>query len=129
MVVSLFVEKLGFRILRRKNSVVWMRQGENSVDIQLSASDTAPETKGIPLDLLKRKDHRTLCDKSRSQISFLSKQPEEALRKLAGEIERKGYKTIVLAYSDREFFLDIPDVFIDFVIEAMTPECAEYDTQ
>ena len=127
MVVSLFTENLGFRLLRRKGSVVWIRQGEIPVDIQLSGSNTKPETKGLDIDALRRKDHRKLCDKSRSQIAFLSEQPEEELRQLATEIENKGFKTIVLGYSDKEFFMDIPEVFIDFVIEAMTPDCAEYD--
>lgn len=126
MVVSLFTDKLGFRVLRRKGSVVWMRQGETPVDIQLCASDTKPETKGIDIDVLRRKDHREICDKSRSQIAFLSEQPEKELKQLAAEIEQKGYKTFVLGYSDKEFFLDIPDVFVDFVIEAMTPDCADY---
>lgn len=126
MVVSLFTDKLGFRVLRRKGSVVWMRQGETPVDIQLCASDTKPETKGIDIDVLRRKDHREICDKSRSQIAFLSEQPEKELKQLAAEIEKKGYKTFVLGYSDKEFFLDIPDVFVDFVIEAMTPDCADY---
>ena len=53
MVVSLFTEKLGFRVLRRKGSVIWMRQGELPVDIQLSASDTEPETKGLDIDALR----------------------------------------------------------------------------
>jgi hypothetical protein len=30
------------------------------------------------------------------------------------------------SYSDREFYLDIPDAFIDFVVEAMLPELADY---
>ena len=127
MVVSLFTDKLGFKVLRRKGSVIWMRQGEIPVDIQLSASDTKPETKGLDIEVLRRKDHRKICDKSRSQIAFLSEHPEKELRQLAAEIEKMGYKTIVLGYSDKEFFLDMPDVFIDFVIEAMTPDCAEYD--
>jgi hypothetical protein len=128
MVISFFTEKLGFKVLRRKGAVIWMRQGEATVDIQLSASDTKPETQNLDIDRLRGKDHRELCDKSRSQIAFLSEQPEKELQQLAAEIEKKGYKTIVLGYSEKEFFLDIPEVFIDFVIEAMTPECAEYDT-
>ena len=126
MVVSLFTEQLGFRVLRRKGSVIWMRQGKLPVDIQLSASGTKPETKGLDINTLRRKNHREICDKSRSQIAFISEQPEEDLQQLAAEIEQKGYKTIVLGYSDKEFFLDVPDVFIDFVIEAMTPGCADY---
>ena len=126
MVVSFFEELLCFKLLRRKGTVVWMRQGDASVDIQLSASDTKPETMGFDIDALRGKDHRDLCDKSRSQIAFLSEQPERELKQLADELKLKGYKTIVLGYSDKEFFLDIPEVFVDFVIEAMTPDCAEY---
>ena len=128
LVVSLFTEKLGFRVLRRKHSIVWMRQGEIPVDIQLSASDTEPETRWLGNDIVGRRDLRGKCDKSRSQIAFLSEQPEKDLRHLADEIENNGYKTVVLGFSDKEFFFDIPEVFVDFVIEAMTPECAEYDT-
>ena len=35
-------------------------------------------------------------------------------------------KTSVGSYSDREFYLDAPSAFIDFVIEAMGPELADY---
>jgi len=128
MVVSLFKEELGFRVLRRKGSVVWMRQGTATVDLQLSASDTKPETKGFDTLELRRKDHRDICDKSRSQIAFLSERPEEELLQIATKLAEKGYRAFVLGFSDKEFFLDVPDVFADFVIEAMTPECAEYDT-
>ena len=128
LVVSLFTEKLGFRVLRREHFTVWMRQGEIPVDIQLSASDTEPETRWLGTDIVGRRDLRGKCDKSRSQIAFLSEQPEKDLRLLADKIENNGYKTVVLGFSDKEFFFDIPEVFVDFVIEAMTPECAEYDT-
>lgn len=127
MVVSLFTEDLGFRVLRRKGTVVWMRQGEAAVDLQLSASDTKPETKDFDTRELKRRDHREICDKSRSQVAFLSEHPEEELKQIAVKLEEKGYRAFVLGFSDKEFFLDVPDVFIDFVIEAMKPECAEYD--
>ncbi len=104
-----------------------MCQGEIPVDIQISASDTEPETKRLGIDVLGRKDHREICDNSRSQIAFLSERPEKELRQLADEIEYMSCKTVVLGFSDKEFFLDIPEVFADCVIEAMTPECAEYD--
>ena len=29
-------------------------------------------------------------------------------------------------YSDREFYLDAPGAFVDFVLEAMRPELADY---
>jgi hypothetical protein len=126
MAVSLFKEDFGFRVLRRKGSVVWMRQEKAMVDLQLSASDTKPETKEFDIAELRKKNHREICDKSRSQIAFLSERPEEDLKKIVARLENKGYRAFVLGFSDKEFFLDVPDVFVDFVIEAMTPECAEY---
>jgi len=30
------------------------------------------------------------------------------------------------SYSDREFYLDAPAAFVDFVIEAVRPELADY---
>ena len=30
------------------------------------------------------------------------------------------------AYSAREFYLDAPGAFVDFVVEAMLPELADY---
>ncbi len=35
-------------------------------------------------------------------------------------------KAEVRSYSDREFYMDAPEAFIDFVIEAMRPELADY---
>lgn len=128
-VVALFTEKLEFRILRRDAGyVVWMRQGEIPVDIQLSASTTPPETKWLLGKVLRAGRYPWWkIDKAGSQISFLSEKPERDLKDLSTWIESKGYKPVVGAFSDREFFLDIPGVFVDFVIEAMTPDCAEYD--
>jgi hypothetical protein len=35
-------------------------------------------------------------------------------------------EAIVGSYSEREFYLDLPAAFVDFVIEAMRPELADY---
>ena len=86
-----------------------------SVDFQISASDFRPQ--GL----------EWVFAKTSSQIVFLSEQPEKDLEQLAGWIEENGYKTVVRAFSDEKFWLDVPEAFIDFVIEAMTLEMAEYD--
>ena len=65
-------------------------------------------------------------DKIRSQVSFLSETPRAELESLATWAEGRGMKAVVGSYSDREFFLDAPDAFVDFVIEAMRPELADY---
>ncbi|MBN8909984.1 MAG: hypothetical protein J0H99_26050, partial [Rhodospirillales bacterium] len=66
------------------------------------------------------------ADKLRSQVSFLSDTPEAALMGLARWLQDRGIAATVGAYSDREFYLDAPEAFVDFVIEAMRPELAEY---
>jgi hypothetical protein len=66
------------------------------------------------------------ADKLRSQVSFLSETPREDLEALAAWLVGQGVEARVGAYSGREFYLDAPEAFVDFVIEAMRPELADY---
>lgn len=109
-VVAMLKEKLGFVELRRTERAIWLRQPGTNVDLQFGHSDTTA-----------RDD-----DKLRSQVSFLSTTPKAALEDLATWARAHGLEATVGAYSDREFYLDLPEAFIDFVIEAMTPELADY---
>lgn len=109
-VVEMLKAKLGFVELRRTERAIWLRQPGANVDLQFSRSQSA---------------HRD-ADKLRSQISFLSETPQAHLEDLANWARSQGMKAEVGSYSDREFFLDAPDAFVDFVIEAMTPDLAEY---
>jgi hypothetical protein len=112
-VVALFTQRLGFVVLRRTERAIWMRQPGTNVDLQFGRSDTT---------------HRD-SDKQRSQVSFLSLTPREELETLATWLAEQGLAATVGAYSDREFYLDAPDAFVDFVIEAMRPELADYDVK
>lgn len=109
-VVSMFKEKLDFVELRRTERSIWLRQPGTNVDLQFSRSDNPNRD----------------ADKLRSQISFLSETPQAALEDLAVWARSHGMEASVGAYSDREFYLDAPDAFVDFVVEAMTPELADY---
>ncbi|MDB5375669.1 MAG: hypothetical protein JWR00_115 [Rubritepida sp.] len=109
-VVSLFKEELGFVELRRTERAIWLRQPGTNVDLQFSRSDTA----------------RREEDRIRSQVSFLSETPKAELEKLAAWLTERGIAAEVGAYSDREFYLDAPTALVDFVIEAMRPELADY---
>ncbi|MCJ2066332.1 hypothetical protein MKK63_27095 [Methylobacterium sp. J-088] len=111
IVVDMFVQQLGFVELRRTERAVWLRQTGANVDLQLSRSDTG---------------HRD-ADRERSQVSFLSDTPEADLRRLASWFTARGLTARIGAYSDREFYLDVPVAFVDFVVEAMLPELAAYD--
>ena len=108
--VQMLKEQLGFVELRRTERAIWLRQPGSNVDLQFSRSDTR---------------NRDL-DKLRSQVSFLSDTPRDALEDLATWARTRGIEAAVGAYSDREFYLDLPLAFVDFVIEAMTPDLADY---
>ncbi len=112
-VVEMLATCLGFVPLRRTERAIWLRQPGSSIDLQFSRSDTTGRDP----------------DKLRSQVSFLSDTPEQDLVVLQGWLEARGSAAQVGAYSDREFYLDAPAAFVDFVIEAMTPDLAEYGVE
>lgn len=109
-VVEMLTMKLGFVELRRTERAIWLRQPGTNVDLQFSRSVST---------------HRD-ADKLRSQVSFLSETPKAALEDLRAWAEAKGMVASVGSYSEKEFFLDVPAAFVDFVIEAMTPDLADY---
>lgn len=112
-VAAMLTEKLGFVELRRTERSAWFRQPGANVDLQLSRSGTA---------------HRD-PDKRRSQVSFLSETPRADLEGLAAWARARGLEASVGAYSDREFYLDLPEALVDFVVEAMLPELADYGVE
>jgi len=112
LIQKMFIEELGFILLRGLPDEVWLRQGEGSFDIQFCETDESP--------LLHH-------DKQNSHIGFISDKPEEELQRLANWFVERGYECKIGSWSDKEFYLDVPAVFVDFSIEAMYPEIAEYD--
>jgi hypothetical protein len=109
-VVEMLKVKLDFVELRRTERSIWLRQPGANVDLQFSRSETVNRD----------------ADKLRSQVSFLSETPRANLEDLATWAKAHGMQTFVGSYSDREFYLDAPAAFVDFVIEAMRPELADY---
>lgn len=109
-VLEMFTSRLGFALLRRTERAAWLRRPGANVDLQLSCVAAAGQD----------------AEKRRSQVAFLSETPQAALEELAAWCRARGLAATLGAYSDREFFLDLPDAFADFVIEAMRPELADY---
>lgn len=110
VIVELFKSQLGFLELRRSEMSIWMRQPGANIDIQFSQS------------LAKNRDE----DKRGSQVSFITSSPRESLDSIASWCTSRGLKSEIGSWSDKEYFLDLPEAFVDFVIEAMTPDLAEY---
>lgn len=109
-IVALFRDRLGFVELCRNERAIWMRQPGANIDLQLSRVATS----------------RDDPERQRSQVSFLSETPRTDLEDLASWLIARGVAAFVGAYSSREFYLDAPDALVDFVIEAMHPELADY---
>lgn len=112
-IVDLFRDQLGFVELRRIEHAIWMRQPGANVDLQFSRVPTSREDR----------------ERKFSQVSFLSDTPQADLEALAGWLADRGVAARVGSYSDREFYLDVPDALVDFVIEAMRPELADYPVE
>ena len=112
IVVEMLKTQLGFEELRRTERAIWLRQPGANVDLQFSRSPTA-----------NRDAH-----KLRSQVSFLSNTPKSDLEALESWARERGLAAQVGSYSDREFYLDAPEAFIDFVIEAKAPALTDYDS-
>jgi hypothetical protein len=112
-IVEMLKENLQFVELRRGVKAIHMRQPGANVDLQFTRSETGARD----------------ADKKSSQVSFLSETPAADLERLAAWAKARGLEGFVGSYSSKEFYLDIPEAFVDFVIEAMTPDCAEYDVK
>ncbi len=108
--VEMLKAKLGFVELRRIDGFIWLRQPGTNVDLQFGHSETTNRDR----------------DKDLSQVAFLSDTPQAALEELADWARAHGMNATVGCYSDKEFYLDAPEAFVDFVIEAMTPDLADY---
>jgi hypothetical protein len=110
----LFIE-LGFEPVHEAELTVLMKPKDNDFKlftIQFIVSDD--ESKSIDV-------------KVNSHIAFISKTPKEDLNKIKEWIENKGFLTREGSWSDKELWLDCPDIFIDFVIEIMHTSVLEGD--
>lgn len=57
--------------------------------------------------------------KKNSHIAFLSESPKKDIEKLGHWVKAQGYSFNSGSWSEKEFYFDCPEVFIDFVIEIM----------
>ncbi len=111
LIQTLFIEELGFILLRGLPDEIWLRQGDGKLDIQFCETDENP----VPHE-----------DKQNSHIGFISDNPQKELERLATWFKERGHESKIGSWSDKEFYIDVPSVFVDFSIEAMYPEIADY---
>ena len=72
-------------------------------------------------------DQKPQCTevKRDSHIAFLSDNPKESIANLQEWISSKGIKFEDGSWSDKEFYFDCPEIFVDFVIEIMHTSIVE----
>lgn len=110
LMLEFCTQELGFELVYRIPTDIWLRQPGANIDIQLCETD-APVAEG---------------DKHNSHIAFVSDTPKQDMEKIAAWFEARGKQARIGSWSDREFWLDVPDVFVDFMLECMSTELAEY---
>lgn len=54
-----------------------------------------------------------------SQISFVSEDPAEHIEKVRVWAEEEGLTFIQKSWNEREHYFDLPDLFVDWVVEVM----------
>ena len=102
-VIELF-EQMGFYVSYREKDARCAMVKQNSVDIQLIETDDKPLQTEVKIN---------------SHIAFISDNPEKEIERLKKWIESKDKKFVQGKWSDKEFWFDLPEIFVDFVIEVM----------
>ena len=98
------LEKLGCTLAFREENARWcmIQQKPIPIDIQMI------ETKDKPIPIEK---------KTNTHIAFLSDTPKEDIEEIKRWLEDRGVKFRQGGWSDKELWFDLPDVFVNFVIE------------
>ena len=100
------LELMGCKLEYKKPQARWcmVRQPLIPIDIQIIETSDSP----IPIDT-----------KKNTHIAFLSDNPKSDLEEIKQWAEENGIKLIQGNWTEKELWFDLPDLFINFVIEIM----------
>ncbi|MEA3429954.1 MAG: hypothetical protein U9R08_01640 [Nanoarchaeota archaeon] len=106
------LDRLGCTLVYREGSARWcmVQQKPISIDIQII------ETKDKPVLIEK---------KINTHIAFLSDTPKADIEEIKQWSNDKGVKFRQGGWSDKELWFDLPDAFVNFVIEIMHTSVVE----
>lgn len=94
-------------VYRPNNGYKWAMVGQSQIRFAIQIVET--EEKPISDIELKRKTH----------IAFLSDNPQELIDKVETWAKSKNFDFRQGGWSDKEKYFDLPDIFINFVVEVM----------
>lgn len=104
-VMELF-QQLGCKKSYWEDGARWamIKQEKNNMIVQFIETNQAPQAMDV---------------KKNSHLAFLSADPEKDIDNIKKWVESKNKKFAIGSWSDKEFYFDCPEVFIDFVVEIM----------
>ncbi len=110
-VIELF-NHLGCDMRFREGDRRWCMMGQDPINVNIQIIET-PD-KPVPIK-----------KKISTHIAFLSKNPEKDVKRIQSWVQKKGYKFDKGAWTKKEHWFDIPEVFTNFVIEIMHTSVVE----
>ena len=105
LVIELF-EELGCELAYKEKNARWCMIAQKSIPIDIQII----ETKDSPTPIKK---------KVNTHVAFLSDRPKEDVEKIKQWAKNKDVKFKQGGWSDKELWFDLPDLFVNFVIEIM----------
>ena len=110
-VIELF-EKLGCTLGYREENARWCMIIQKPIPVTIQLI----ETKDQPISIER---------KINTHIAFLSETPKEKIEEIKQWLEKRDIDFRQGGWSDKELWFDLPDVFINFVIEVMHTSIVE----
>ena len=105
IVIKLF-DKLGLEVTYQPKGEDWALLKNKNNDTRIQIIEVSKE----PLQFE---------GKEESHIGFISKNPKQALDEIEKFAEINKIKFVKGSWSDLEFWFDLPEIFVDFVVEVM----------
>ena len=98
---------LGFRITYISPEKDWVLIGQYDSKFRIQIA----QVNDLPL--------KNINLKNRNHVGFISENPKKIINKIKAWADNKGFDFKQGQWSDLEMFFDLPDIFIDFVVEVM----------
>jgi len=107
------LEKMGCSLSYREDDARWCMVAQKSIPVDIQII----ETKDSPISSVDKKTN--------THLAFLSDNPKKNIIEIEKWAESKGVKFRKGGWSEKELWFDLPDVFVNFVVEIMHTSVVE----
>ncbi|MBI5126745.1 MAG: hypothetical protein HZA80_03215 [Candidatus Taylorbacteria bacterium] len=98
---------LNFKVVYTPPNGDWIMVGQDQLRFAIQITQVE-DTPIVDIDI-----------KRRTHIAFLSDNPQEVISKVEAWANNKNIKFRQGGWSDKEKYFDLPDIFVNFVVEVM----------